>query len=141
MATQLITCIGVSGLALLIWTLSTLLGNYAVARRIGLPIVVSPITPLNIIWLLSYRVFPPVLLLKRLPFGLGRWARCTYTSWTFDDKCALHDEVGDLFCIVSPGSIEVVVADRKAANDVFARRKDFIKPAVIYGIYPKSSAT
>lgn len=132
MAAQLITCLGIAFLAALIWTLFTLLRNYVVARRIGLPIVVSPITPLNPFWLICYRVFPSVLYLKRLPFGLGRWARCTYTSWTFDDKCALHDELGDLFSIVSSGSIEVVVADPTAAHDIFTRRKDFVKPSVIY---------
>ena len=134
MAAQLITCLGIALLAALIWTSITLFRNYVVARRIGLPIVVSPITPLNPFWLICYRVFPSVLLLKRLPFGLGRWARCIYTSWTFDDKCALHDELGDLFSIVSPGSIEVVVADPKSAHDIFTRRKDFVKPAVIYGM-------
>ncbi|KAL8831430.1 MAG: hypothetical protein Q9191_000874 [Dirinaria sp. TL-2023a] len=133
MAAQLITCLGIAFLAALIWTLFTLLRNYVVARRIGLPIVVSPITPLNPFWLICYRVFPSVLHLKRLPFGLGRWARCTYTSWTFDDKCALHDELGDLFSIVSSGSIEVVVADPTAAHDIYTRRKDFVKPSVIYG--------
>lgn len=132
MATQLVICLGIALLAVLSWVSFNLLRNYMVARRIGLPIVISPITPLNYFWLICYRVFPSVLHLKRLPFGLGKWARCTYTSWTFDDKCALHDELGDLFSIVSPGSIEVVVADPNTAHDIFTRRKDFVKPARVY---------
>lgn len=53
-------------------------------------------------------------------------------GWTFNDKYALHDELGDLFAVVSPGTIEVIVADPQAAHAVLARRKDYIKPAVMY---------
>ena len=54
-------------------------------------------------------------------------------GWNFDDKHALHDEYGDIFTIVASGGNEVVVADPEAATFVFSRRRDFVKPAVIYG--------
>ena len=106
--------------------------NYGIARKIGLPLVLSPATPLNPLWIICYRAISQVLLLKYLPFGLGRWARCTFMGWTFNDKYALHDELGDLFSIVSPGGIEVVVADPDTAHAVLTRRKDYIKPAAMY---------
>ena len=120
-------------LGLLSWTSLSLWKNYRTARQIGLPIVLSPVTPLNPFWILSWRLFPQILLLRYLPFGLGRWARCTYIGWSFDDKHALHDELGEIFTIVTPGGNEVVVADAESAQVVFSRRKEYVKPAVMYG--------
>lgn len=122
-------------LGVLSWTSLSLWNNYRTARRIGLPIILSPVSPLNPFWIVSCRLFPKILLLKYLPFGLGTWARCTYIGWSFDDKHALHDELGEIFTIVTPGGNEIVVADPETAQVVFSRRKEFIKPAVMYGQY------
>ena len=54
-------------------------------------------------------------------------------GWSFDDKHALHDELGDVFIVVTPGGNEVVVADPETAHVVFSRRKEYIKPAAMYG--------
>lgn len=54
-------------------------------------------------------------------------------GWSFDDKHALHDELGSILTIVTPGGNEVTVADPEAAQTILTRRKDFIKPAVMYG--------
>ncbi|KAL8911697.1 MAG: hypothetical protein Q9171_003187 [Xanthocarpia ochracea] len=53
-------------------------------------------------------------------------------GWAFEDKHKLHDEVGPLFTLVTPAANEVTVADPEVAHTVLARRKDFIKPAVMY---------
>lgn len=119
--------------ALLSWTIISITSNYVTARKIGLPIVISPVSPLNPLWILTYRAFPSVLSLNRLPFGFGTWARCTFLGWTFKDKHALHDELGSVFVIVTPGGNEVTMADPQATHDVLSNRKGFIKPAVIYG--------
>ena len=115
------------------WTLISVVSNYNAARKIGFPIIISPVSPLNPLWILTSRAFPRILLLRHLPFGLGKWARCTYMGWTFQDKHALHDELGPVFVVVTPSGNEVTVADRQAAHTILSRRKDFIKPAVMYG--------
>ncbi|KAL6720095.1 hypothetical protein ACLMJK_002016 [Lecanora helva] len=114
------------------WTFISIIQNYLTARNIDLPIVISPVSPLNPIWILTWRTFPSVLSLRHLPFGLGKWTRCTYMGWTFQDKHALHDELGPVFVIVTPGGNEVIVADPDAAHIVLSRRKEFIKPAIMY---------
>lgn len=119
--------------ALFSWTLISGISNYNAARKIGFPIVISPVSPMNPFWILTYRVFPKVLLLQYLPFGLGTWARCTYMGWAFQDKHALHDELGQIFVIVTPSGNEVTMADHQAVHMVMSRRKEFIKPAFIYG--------
>ncbi len=115
-----------------IWTFLATVHNYAIARRIGFPIIVSPVSTLNPFWILFYRIFPPILSLKILPYGFGTWARCTYIGWQFDDKHALHSQLGPIFTIVTPGGNEVIVADPSATHTIFAQRKNFIKPAIMY---------
>lgn len=119
--------------ALFLWTLFSIFRNYTIARRIGFPIIVSPVAPLNPFYIIFTRSFPSLLeFLKNLPFGLGTWARCTYMGWSFDDKHALHDEYGPVFTLVTPGGNEVTVANAEAAHTILARRKEFIKPAIMY---------
>lgn len=120
-------------LASLSWSTFAIIVNYRKACKIGFPIVISPVSSLNPLWILTYRGFPKVLLLKHLPFGLGLWARCTVMGWTFQDKHALHDELGPIFLIVTPGGNEVTVANPHAAYEILSRRKEFIKPAAMYG--------
>ena len=119
--------------ATLAWTLISVIYNYNAARKVGFPIVISPVSPLNPLWILTSRAFPRILSLRHLPFGLGKWARCTYIGWTFQDKHALHDELGPIFVVVTPSGNEVTVADHQAAHTILSRRKEFIKPAVMYG--------
>ena len=119
-------------LALIIWTTSSLIENLKSARRIGLPVIISPVSSLNPFWILTYRAIPSVLHLRYLPYGLGTWARCMYMGWQFDDKHALHSEFGPVFTIITPAGNEVIVADPQTAHTVLAKRKDFIKPAVMY---------
>ena len=128
-------------LASVSWTLISVLSNYNAARRIALPVIISPVSPLNPLWILTYRAFPWVLSLKHLPLGLGRWARCTYMGWQFNDKHALHNELGSLFIVVTPSGNEVSVADSQATHTIFSRRKDFIKPAVMYGRSTRQSCS
>ncbi|KAL8785606.1 MAG: hypothetical protein Q9213_003260 [Squamulea squamosa] len=127
--------VGTAILALVLWNALSIFRNYQIARRISLPIVISPVSTLNPFWILLWRGFPAILNLKILPFGLGTWARCTSMGWAFQDKHKLHDEIGSLFTLVTPAANEITVADPEVAHTVLARRKDFIKPAVMYGMY------
>lgn len=126
--------LGTPILAFVVWTTFSIFRNYQLARRIGLPIIISPVSTLNPFWILLWRGFPAVLSLKHLPWGLGTWARCTSMGWAFQDKHKLHAEIGPLFTLVTPAANEVTVADPEAAHAVLARRKDYIKPAAMYGM-------
>lgn len=121
-------------LAVGLWTSLSILQNFKAACRIGLPTVISPVSPLNPFWVLLYRTFPSILASRKLPYGLGTWARCTPMGWAFQDKHQLHDELGPLFTLVTPAGNEVTVADPAVAHAVLARRKDYVKPAILYGM-------
>ncbi|KAL9582917.1 MAG: hypothetical protein Q9212_003017 [Teloschistes hypoglaucus] len=53
-------------------------------------------------------------------------------GWSFQDKHKLHDELGPLFTLVTPAGNEITVADPGVAHTVLVRRKDYIKPAIMY---------
>lgn len=116
------------------WTLFSVVSNYNIARKLALPLIISPVSPLNPLWILTYKAFPLVLSLKYLPFGFGTWARCTFMGWTFHDKQALHHELGPCFIVVTPSGNEISVADPSATHNILSRRKEFNKPAVMYGM-------
>lgn len=121
------------------WQAISLLKSYSEARRIGLPIVLSPTRTLNPLWIILCKITPIVSLLQYLPFNLGRWARVSYMGWQFDDKDATHQELGTAFVLCTPGLNEVHLADPSAAHMVLTRRKEFIKPSVMYGQYTGQS--
>ena len=129
----------VIGTALVLWIFSTLISlfrNYQAARRIGLPIRISPISPLNPLWFRFQGSIVPWL--KCLPGGLGEFTASSYVGWPYADKYALHQKLGGAFVQVNPGVNEVVVADAKTVHEILSRRKDFIKPiAVFYGAFTK----
>lgn len=116
--------------ACLSWHLLCLVSNYRQARRIGLPILITPVDVMNPVWVLTQQWLVP--LLKRLPFGLGYFANYSYLSWAFADKYSLHDRLGDAFVIVGPATNQVIVANAEAVEDIASRRKDFQKSEAMY---------
>ena len=55
-------------------------------------------------------------------------------GWTFQDKYAVHNEFGNAFTLVTPSRNEIILADPEAAHGVLSRRKEYIKPAEMYGM-------
>jgi hypothetical protein len=109
----------------------TIYKNYLVAKPLGLPIVFSPMDPYGLACQLSIRVLTP--LFKMLPFELGtRWCRVADVTWAWESDGAMHDRLGPNFVMVTPGRNLLNTADPETIREVFARRKDFLKPDV-YG--------
>ena len=120
-----------------LWTLVALARNYIIARKIGLPMLITPLDPMNPIWALTEKRFSPLLkyLSSHLPYplcSLFDWVHYSNLGWFYDSKYTLHARFGSAFIIVSPQSNWVIYADAAAAESVLARRKDFIKPREMY---------
>ena len=120
----------VSGL----WLCLSLFNNYTIARQIGFPIIISPVSAYNPLWILTQKVFPICSLFKHLPFGLGKWARVSYVGWMFQDEYAVHMELGDTVTVVNPSSIEIFTADSNVIYEALIRRKEYLKPALWGGL-------
>jgi cytochrome P450 len=116
--------------ALPCWTVYCIYANYQEALKIGLPIVIIPVDAFNPLWVLVRPYVSPFL--SHLPFGLGNFTRYSYFAWAWKDGPAMHARHGSAFTIVTPAENQVYIADASAAEDIFIRRKDFLKLPVIY---------
>lgn len=116
----------------LAWSLVRLINNYNEARKIGLPILISPVNPSGPLWMFSKDILKPVV--AHLPFGLGDWVARAEMGWTFYARFSIHARYGEAFTIVSPGENEVILAEPVATEDVLRRRNDFIKNPDVYGM-------
>lgn len=119
--------------ALPCWTIYRIFVNYQKARRIGFPIVVTPIDPFDPLWVVARPYLAP--LLSRLPFGLGDFTHYSYLAWAWKDGILMHKRYGDTLTIVTPAENQVFVADAKAVEDVLVRRKDFTKKPALYVMF------
>ena len=116
-----------------LWTAScvyALIRNYKKARQLGLHVVINFVQPLNPVWALISNTFLP--LLQKLPFDLDYYFNYTAIDWNYRDNYQSHERYGEVFCVVNPKYMEVVVGDAAAIDEIASRRKDFTKPEEFY---------
>ena len=117
-------------LAFLLSQCFSLYRSYQNARTLGLPIVISPVDPRNILWqLVQSRIQP---LLRLLPDSLIQFSIISNPTWSFRDKAAVHRRLGPAFVLVCPGINHISVADPDAVTTILTKRKEFPKPN-LYG--------
>jgi cytochrome P450 len=106
----------------------SLLRNYAIARKVGLPIVIVPISPENPLWMLLARYILPIL--QYVPFGNGHFSRFCHIGWEFDEKARAHVEFGDAFMFATPGKNWIYLCDADAIHDIIKRERsgEFARP-------------
>jgi hypothetical protein len=116
-------------LTLVAWSLylaSCLARNYYQARKIGIPMVILPVDPVNPLWMSIDTLFIPFF--KRIPFGSGTFTRFNWRGWEIKDRFRAHLELGDAFIFVTPGKNLLQVCNAEALADIFQRRDDFVRP-------------
>lgn len=86
-------------------TIIAIAGNYRVARKTGLPIVVCPVSPRNPVWLLTQKYVAPII--YQAPFGIGSWTRFTKRGWLWKDHEKMQQEMGKVWVQVSPRGLDV----------------------------------
>lgn len=112
------------------WLVFKIGQNYNTARKIGLPILVTPVAITGLIWqLFEYRLRP---LLRRVPFGLCSFIDYSGLEWMWRERYTFHERLGPAFIVVTPSEVMIVIADSDAAHDMLSRRKDFVKPRELY---------
>lgn len=115
-------------------TAVSLANNYAAARKTGLPVVISPVSKLNPVWLVLQRRLAPWMR-RNLPPALSSWTRHNTLSWFFDDKYLLFRDLGSRSWLhVTPAGVEFHCADPAVNAQVFGRRNDFDKPPEVLDI-------
>lgn len=79
--------------------------NYRAAKKMGLPIVSSPVYSRSLPWLVLSPLIGPLLL--KLPFGLGSWVRYNRYMWVLEEKASAFQEKGKMFVVVTPAKLQV----------------------------------
>lgn len=100
----------------------SLFRNYLIARKIGLPLRVIPISHLNHFWMLVDR---KVLRYVRKVFGEITFTRYNWMGWELPDRYFSHHELGDVFILVTPGRNWLYLGHPDIVMDVVRRRDDF----------------
>lgn len=92
-----------------------------------MPVRVIPISQLNPLWvLLDQKVLP---FIRRLPIvGNSSFTRYNWRGWELADKCRSHQEMGDIWVLVSPFRNWIDINDLEASNAMFSRGNNFIRP-------------
>lgn len=98
--------------------------NRKKAIATGLPYVYTAVYEWSMIWLLVKEIAWPILRALRL----GWLVKYSRPSWNFDAKNKVHEELGDIFCVVSPGGLSIFVGDPDVICEVTKKRTKFPRP-------------
>lgn len=99
--------------------------NYKVARELRIPILLSPVSWQDPLWMLLGEKIGRFL--ERLPFC--EWALYSRFGWQMHDKYHVHERLGPAFVLVSPAKNEMFIADPSAALEVLTQWKKYPKSA------------
>ena len=104
-----------------------LYSNYVKVAKLGLPRVISPVTPDNHLWIAFQTAFGKAL--QYFPFDATSFTRYCRIGWEFHDRYQTHSRLGDAWILVTPARKWLYVADARAVTEIFGRGRDFQHPA------------
>ena len=105
--------------------------NYLQARKLGIPIVVIPVSWQDALWII---VHPYTRRFRNVP-KLHNIIKFGPHSWAQDERYLPHQEYGDVFAIVSPKTTEIIVNDPTVAVEVQSHYRKWLKPGPLYEIF------
>lgn len=107
--------------------------NYLEARKFGIPIKILLFNRQDDIWLFVWRYFYPFF--KALPFNLGSWIDYSFHGWNVAIRFRKHEDLGDVFVLVTPNQNEIVTTDPVAGLELESKYKTWYKPQHHYHIF------
>ncbi|KAF1833939.1 cytochrome P450 [Decorospora gaudefroyi] len=128
---------------LLFWTAQSLSRNRAKAKATGLPYLERWVSPMNPLWLLCGSSL--VRLFERFGIASDNFSRIYSFGWEANARAQIHENnSSDVLLVVSPGGLQLVVADARVAYDILQRRTDFrrnMEEMAIMNVYGKNLVT
>ena len=121
----------------LVWLAHRLTTNYAIARRVGVPVVVIPVNPESPAWMLTSDYLGPFIdcVLSWAPFGSGSFTRYAHRGWDVRDRAKSFLELGDAWILVTTGKNWLYVCNADTVTELLQRRKEFERPLEIMGMF------
>ncbi|KAK6839259.1 hypothetical protein PG987_005125 [Apiospora arundinis] len=109
-----------------------LIKNYRLAKTIGAPIRIIPISPLNPFWVLLDRKV--LSLIRLLPFSDNSFTRYNWRGWEVHDRYNSHHEMGDIWVLVTPFRNWIYINDPDTLMSVYRRGAEFPRPVFVTAI-------
>ncbi|KAK4042705.1 cytochrome P450 [Parachaetomium inaequale] len=108
--------------------------NIAKARKTGLVYILTPVSPVNLAWQLTFFVWVP--LIRLLPKSLWEnWLFVMFPEWFYSTGQTHFDRLGtETFLVVSPGDICLYTQNAEVIHQMTQRREAFPKDIAKYGI-------
>lgn len=140
-ATILLTLLAIPG-AFILWSAKTLQENKVKAKATGLPILIRWVSPINPFWLM----FGSRIVRGANKFGLATegFRRYYPFGWEANERHHVHQDIGSVFMLVTPGGLWCCVCDAGVVADVIQRRTDFrrnMEQFAIVNVYGKNLST
>lgn len=111
--------------------------NYSRARRTGVPVILSPFSMYNPVWILTQAGLAPrswfIPLMLCLPEPLSLFSRVIANDWPREHGPYLHRRLGPAFFVVSPGASMLSCIDTVANEDIISKYKAWPKVASMNG--------
>jgi len=108
------------------YSLCQLYRNYVSARKSGLRIIISPVTPYTLQWQLVASLF-------RTYLERYRWFRAIDWTCCWQDNEKLHQELGLCFIVVAPGHNVLCTSDPRTIEHVLKDWRGYVKPDNVNG--------
>ncbi|KAL2268721.1 hypothetical protein VTJ83DRAFT_3567 [Remersonia thermophila] len=134
MAFAVLAAVG-AALAVVVYTyVAGLRKNIAKARKTGFVYIVSPVSPYNLVWQLSFFIWVP--LIKLLPRSLwDNWLFVVLPEWGYATKQEHFRRLGtETFVVASPGDLILFTEHAGLIHQLTQRREIFPKDVSVYGV-------
>jgi hypothetical protein len=128
--------------SLLAWSYLSLKRNKAIAAQVGFPTLVKWVAPANPFWMIIGSTI--VKTCRKLNIGTSNFQRMYFFGWEGNERSKIHEELGNIFMIVSPGGNWLCVGDAKVIDDVIRRPRDFrrnMEQMAVLNVYGKNLST
>jgi len=74
-------------------------------------------------------------LFQKLPFiSESTFTRFNWRGWEFVDKYRIHEEVGDVFMMVTPGKLWLHLCNPEALAEILKKEEKFPRPMEIFAM-------
>ena len=104
--------------------------NFLTARKIGVPLVIIPVSPENPLWILLGNRIASVV---QFVLGERYFTRFSIRGWVYYDKNRAALELGDHFAFATPDKIWLYVCNAETLTHVIHRPSDFPRPLELLG--------
>lgn len=112
-------------LPLLVWYCSAYPRLYGEAKKTGLPIYFSPVSPNNPLWLVIASVAGRKYISPLMPRILFERIQLTIPGWEIHNNDEVNKKLGVNFVLVGPGTNTIYISDPEVGHTILARRKEF----------------